>query len=450
MIRFTLVILLFLIPEISEAATEYATFEAFYQGSSMIGWIAALVVAIIAGLVIFFTGGTASPIVVSIGTWIGGLMGLSGIAATNAGLALLGGGAIASGGFGIVGGTALLTAAMTFGTDIVFDYTLNKGLSEYNYSQLRDQSKNMTSLPLPVNESGSDAYEKAMTRLEKVVIDQDHPIFSDENQKIIRETIEYLLFDTKYSRTKESAKDESLLSLLYFLTIDYKLSKDHAIQAIRYARSSDIRRTLPAFLLSASSVYDEDFDFNSVTNEYFQYSVLAEPKNPLIPFMFSIYLDRVMLRFNDNYLDEETFIDIFSIMKNESLRDFQLQNYVALLARYFVRLKLEQQKIASLATSTNKAIKISPKTIVVLEDSLLRYAKLLDGAGRVMKEVLGLKSGIDDENRKQVANFHELLLNYLNDKNRLSTLVTAFKNQQLKNSSSLNGISHKVDSEDSS
>ena len=41
------------------------------------------------------TGGLAAPF---IGTAIGGAMGLSGIAATNAGLALLGGGSLASGG----------------------------------------------------------------------------------------------------------------------------------------------------------------------------------------------------------------------------------------------------------------------------------------------------------------------------------------------------------------
>ena len=52
------------------------------------------------------TAGIAAP---AIGAAIGGSMGLTGAAATSAGLAWLGGGSIASGGVGMAGGTALLT-----------------------------------------------------------------------------------------------------------------------------------------------------------------------------------------------------------------------------------------------------------------------------------------------------------------------------------------------------
>ena len=52
------------------------------------------------------TGGWAAP---AIGAAIGSAAGLTGAAATSAGLATLGGGAIAAGGFGIAGGTAVVT-----------------------------------------------------------------------------------------------------------------------------------------------------------------------------------------------------------------------------------------------------------------------------------------------------------------------------------------------------
>ncbi|MGW5147404.1 hypothetical protein [Rhodococcus koreensis] len=52
------------------------------------------------------TGGWAAPV---IGAAIGSAAGLTGAAATSAGLATLGGGAIAAGGFGIAGGTAVVT-----------------------------------------------------------------------------------------------------------------------------------------------------------------------------------------------------------------------------------------------------------------------------------------------------------------------------------------------------
>lgn len=54
------------------------------------------------------TAGVAAP---AIGATIGGLKGLTGIAAVNAGLAALGGGAIAAGGGGIAAGTAAIIAA---------------------------------------------------------------------------------------------------------------------------------------------------------------------------------------------------------------------------------------------------------------------------------------------------------------------------------------------------
>ena len=69
---------------------------------------AAVVVAIT-----YFTAGTgtaaaAGPIATFVGGSIGGVVGLHGIAAVNAGLAMLGGGTVASGYFGILGGIAVL------------------------------------------------------------------------------------------------------------------------------------------------------------------------------------------------------------------------------------------------------------------------------------------------------------------------------------------------------
>lgn len=54
------------------------------------------------------TAGAAAP---AIGAAIGGMQGLTGIAAVNAGLAALGGGAIAAGGGGVAGGTAAIITA---------------------------------------------------------------------------------------------------------------------------------------------------------------------------------------------------------------------------------------------------------------------------------------------------------------------------------------------------
>lgn len=68
-------------------------------------FISKLSLVTLGAIAIAATGGFAAP---TIGTAIGTLMGLSGAAATSAGLAFLGGGAIASGGFGMAGGAAFI------------------------------------------------------------------------------------------------------------------------------------------------------------------------------------------------------------------------------------------------------------------------------------------------------------------------------------------------------
>lgn len=415
-----------MLPNIVYAATEYATFESFYKESSAIGWILAAVVALIVGAVIFFTGGAASPIVVGIGSWVGGMMGLSGIAATNAGLALLGGGSIASGGFGIIGGTVLLTVALSFGTDIVVDYTIGKAVSEYKYSNLTEYSKKMPTLPLPMNDSGPNAYEDAIKVLED--IDKESPIFTKKNQQIISSSITALKTNQDIPDVDESAKNNSLLSLLYFVSNDFVKAKEFADLAIKSARSTGIRRTLPAFIYATSSLYEEDFNFTSITNNYFRYSILAEPDNPLIPLLFSIYLDRMLLRFNDGFLDEKSLSKIFDIMLSPSLEENRVLNYTVLLSRYFLRLKLEQQKITSLSASSNEKIKNSPRTLDTVIDSLKRYNVLFNDSNDIMSLYLALE--MDDDDRVKATEFHRLLVSYIQDKKRLALLINDLKNYQ--------------------
>ena len=417
-----------LIPEIVSAATEYATFESFYKETSYVGWILAGIGAVIAGAAIIFTGGTASPIVVGIGTWIGGMMGYSGIVATNVGLALLGGGSIASGGFGIIGGTVLLTATLSFGTDIVIDYTLGKAITEYKYGSLAEQSKEMLTLPYPMNTDGSNSYKAAIDALSK--IDKKSPIYADINQQIVKGTIQILESNQEKFGLDKKLKNETLLSLLYFISNDYIKAKRYANSAIEDAKILDVKRTLPAFIYATSSLYNEKFDFNSITNDYFKYSILAEPNDPLIPLLFSIYLDRMQLRFNDNFLDEQAFKHIFAIMKAPELEKLRLQNYTALLSRYFIRLKLEQQKISSLAGSSNETIKNNPKTLETVTNSLNKYKILAQDANQVMGEYLLLDLS-DKEAKAKTTEFHQLLIKYIQDEKRLTLLVKKFEDDRV-------------------
>ena len=425
-----LLLLIFLYPDSTHAAE--ATFESFYQESSSTTWIlagAAIGTAIAAAALIISTGGTAAVAAAAagtvgkaIGTWIGGKIGLSGGAALNAGLALLGGGAKASGGFGIAGGAVLLTASLNFGTDMVIGYTLERAMSEYSYNNLAEQSKKMPTLPLPVNGSGPDAYEAAIGILEGT--NKELPVAANSNQQLIRQAISRIKTDKESLSwdEDEKIKNESLLSLLYFLSNDYVEAKDHAYTAIEYARTSEIRRTLPAFIYATSSLYEKEFDFSHVIN-IFSYSVLEEPDNPLIPLLFSIYLDRMLLRFNDNFLDETALHQIFTIMESPALEELQVQHYTILLSRYFLRLKLEQQKIMALTGTSSNTIKNSPKTLQVVNDSFDSYKTLLRGAEKVMGGMSNLDLD-DDDSVYQRVKFHSLLFDYTKDEARLDCTIS--------------------------
>ena len=213
----------------------------------------------------------------------------------------------------------------------------------------------------------------------------------------------------------------SMLAFLYFVSNDYVKAKEHSNAAMELEKSGKINCTLPAFIYATSSLYEENFNFPYI-NIYFKDSILNEPDNPLIPLLFAIYLDRIFLRFNDDNLDEEVLREIFTIMQSPKIRKIRLTNYVILLSRYFILLKLEQQKITSLVNSSNQTIKNSPKTLSVVSDSFDRYKTLLIDADEVMKHILMLDSG-SEENRCRITGFYSLLMNYTRDIERLASLL---------------------------
>jgi hypothetical protein len=139
----------------------------------------------------------------------------------------------------------------------------------------------------------------------------------------------------------------------------------------------------------------------------------------------------MQLRFNDNFLNEAALKQIFEIMKAPPLESLRVQNYTILLSRYFIRLKLEQQKISSLASSSNETIKNSPKTLEVVTNSLNKYNQLATDTNQVMGEYLLLDSS-NKETKEQITKFHQLLIQYIQDEKRLGLLVNDLKTHQEK------------------
>jgi len=413
-------------------AQDAVTFVSFYQDSGFFDnpwvWVISIFAAILVGTIIFFTGGTASPIVVWIGSTIGGTMGLSGAAATNAGLAMLGGGSIANGGLGIAGGTALLTAAFTFSTEVITDYTFTTVINNYQYSTLIAQSEKMPTLPLPRNDSGSEQYEAAIEILKGIEVET---ISSNDKQAIIKNAISSL-------KNAETAKEITLKALLYFINHDYQQAKAYALKAKAY-KLNGIKNPLASFVYAVSILYDKDFNAE-LSFSFFENAVFNEPDNKLIPLMLSIYLDKFILRFG---FDHQFFSKMYHLITTGVIKEFEVQNDTTLLSRYFILLKQEQQKITTLTNTLNDKIKENSITLTTIEQSLDTYNNIIENVNIIMGDYLLINipssylTKIKQYFSEPEINFTQLqdkyrvlLKEYQEDETRLRELINEFEQYQ--------------------
>ncbi len=142
-------------------------YKAGWTTKEMLKWSGIALAAIGAGAAVYLSAGTLTPAVTSIGTWIGGMAGLSGAAATSYGLALMGGGSLAAGGLGVKGGAALLTVALSLSGSVASETaTLALEAGEKWAAASGDLSRasasKLTTLPLPIVEFGPEEYRVAV------------------------------------------------------------------------------------------------------------------------------------------------------------------------------------------------------------------------------------------------------------------------------------------------
>lgn len=274
-------------------AAEYTTCEAFYKaggGLGFWGWTLIAGSAVVLGVTAFLTfGGTAAVAPAwmgAVGTWIGGTVGLSGAAAANWGLALLGGGAVAAGGLGIAGGVAVLTAASTFGTGVLVDYSVDKAMSHWSYRQFIAESKDMLSLPIPRNTDGGRAYERTVKFIHDKY-DKEQPLSAPENQKVLRDALGKLrVMMPDEDDLGCRLKDATLRSLLYFQLGDYGNAEQSARDVFSIAGYSvkKYRMAMPQLLFALSSLYSNDLTGEKIMKSArsFRAALIYEPESEMM------------------------------------------------------------------------------------------------------------------------------------------------------------------------
>ena len=390
----TLTLAMLLLPAVAAAAGSELTFESFYKEDNTIFWVGAALAAVAAGALLFFTVGTATPVVTSIGTWVGGLMGYSGAVATNAGLALLGGGSIAAGGLGMAGGAALLTAALTFGTEVVVDASITRAQTAYDYVGFTKLTQNMATLPLPKNDNGPPSMQAAFKILE--TINEKADLRSASNLVVISKALDVALETPDPGLTNgDDARKKTLIALLQLTLGRPREAQLTASAAYGIGERAKLPRAVPAFLLAVTMLHDEQPDVTRATN-LLKYAITVEPGNPLTPLLFSMFSDRLLARVAAGTLPASDGSEMVRLLRTLPNDERSAAIHTAVATRLIVAVKLEQQHLLALRDTQNDTMLSSPVTVENATAALAAYQVLLaqldlvlQSGGRQIEEKLG-------------------------------------------------------------
>ncbi len=374
------------------AAPEALTFNAFYsQGISIWFWITGIGFALAAIGAVILSGGTAGPIMTAAGGWIGGMFGLSGVAATNFGLALLGGGSLAAGGFGMAGGVVVLTALFEFAA-LGGGYVVEKITISFDEAQFIEQSKKLVVLPIPLKTSGSPIYEQSIKNLGKQY-KKDELHSSESNLRALSEAIAIL--EKSDIGPSKDLQSSTLLALLYHQRSkedDCRKCRELSDKVIRTARNGGMDEknlTFPLALKAICSLGVADAKSTKIVEEFVQASVL-ESKKEMVVLAAAVFADRMMMR-DDlvNGADFARLVKSAGYVPGEKLTDAYalvfLMRYNLKLNEYWSAIKFFGDNLG------NDDILMKPKNLQNCEFVYHKYEDLLTKTPEMTMAVAMLK-----------------------------------------------------------
>ena len=375
-------------------AVEAGSIDAFYEapgGIGFWGWTIIIVSAIAIGAFVYFTGGTgaaAAPAwMQAVGTWVGSTVyGLHGIAATNAGLALLGGGSVAAGGLGIKGGIVLLTILASTSTDIALEYSVNEATSHFSNKAFVEDSKKMTTLPLPINDDGSSSYEKCLEWIlaeKKAQFDDRKIEFNIHDAKFQGVLKEATLIFGRDLLNEDSDDDKinglTFLSLLYFQRGCYRDSFKYSRDAVNRANGEKSLASLARCIYATSYLYSESAQDNQrIQREFLIPALLKEGANKVTPLVLTVYLDRLMYRIHNGASEPTDLHFALDLLGDKKFSKNAPKCLPILTVRVIQELKRCQKDIEVLAKCKSKSFLRDNGVSTVVDIRLRNFAGLKD------------------------------------------------------------------------
>ena len=394
-------------------AAEAGSFDAFYEapgGIGFWGWTIIVVSAIAIGAFVYFTGGTgaaAAPAwMQAVGTWVGSAVyGLHGIAATNAGLALLGGGSLAAGGLGIKGGIVLLTILASTSTDIALEYSVNEATSHFSNKEFVEDSKKMTTLPLPINDDGSSSYERCLEWIlaeKKAQFDDKKIEFNIHDAKFQGVLKEATLIFGRDLLNEDDDEDKinglTFLSLLYFQRGCYRDSFKYSLDAVNSAKQEKCVASLARCIYATSYLYSESARDNfNVQREHLLPALLEEGDSKVTPIMLTVYLDRLMYRIHNGVSDPNELQFAVELLQSKKFSKNAPKCLPILTVRVIQELKRSQKDIEVLAKCKSKAFLRDNHVSNVVDIRLRTFVGLKDIVKQLIPFVREHEKGFDKD-----------------------------------------------------
>lgn len=251
-----------------------ATFEELYPDSFLESTLGKVVLigasAVLVASITYFTAGggtaaTAGPIAAWVGGLIGGLHGLSGIAAINYGLAVLGGGSIASGGLGILGGVAVLNVV----GDVALAVALESAFSQIKPSEAKHDFVKLIKVRMFYDKVNPEA-EDILKKLEDV-LKNDDSVYGASG--LIQDVERVLERSISGGLTKTRGYDYLLLAIINYNKGEYENAKRMLRIASTYMDNS--KNSFKQYLLALIELSNGN---DSTAETYLARAIEIEPK----------------------------------------------------------------------------------------------------------------------------------------------------------------------------